>query len=527
MITRLKVNNMKFAKLKFFLVVVALASSSLFAQASKYESQLKEIDAYVEQARNDWKIPGLAMAIVKDDQVIWAKGYGVREVGKPEPVDAKTLFAIASNSKAFTTAALAILVDEGKIKWDDKVTKYLPYYELYDPYVTHEMTIRDLVSHRSGLGTFSGDLLWYDSNYSREEVIRRARLLKPVAGFRAAYGYQNIMFLAAGEIAAKVSGKSWDDLVKEKFFTPLGMTTTNTSVTLRKANENWASPHVIKHGAENNQAVRYDVIDNCGGAAVINSNVSELAEWMRLQLGRGTYNGKKFFSAQRSHEMWQPNIFIPISPAGEKFNPTRHFYGYGMGWFLQDYQGRKVVSHGGGMTGMISQTALMPEENLGVVILTNSETSLPSWMVNKVFDVFLGAPKRDWSAEYLDRTNKGKAAGKAEEDKQEASQVKGTKPSLEQAKYVSTFFSPLYGEAKIFEENGKLVLQLVPSPNFIGDLEHWHYDTFRVKWRDSVRYAFPKGYVTFTLDAKGQLNEMKIDCQNPDFDFTELDFKRK
>ncbi len=492
------------SKIKLLFVLLALGLAPSFAQ-SKYDAQLAEIDAYLAKARQDWKIPGLAIAIVKDDQVLAAKGYGVRELGKSEPVNEKTLFAIASNSKAFTTALLAILVDEGKLKWDDKVTKYWPEFELYDSYVTHEMTIRDLVSHRSGLATFSGDLLWYDTNYSRAEVIRRARFIKPVTSFRSAYGYQNIMFLLAGEIAAKVAGKSWDELVKEKFFASLGMTTTNTSVTLRKPNENWASPHVVKHGEEANSVVRYDVIDNCGGAAVINSNVAELAQWMRLQLGRGTYNGKKFFSAQRSHEMWQPNIFNFISPAGEKFNPTRHFSAYGMGWALADYQGRKVVSHGGGMTGMISQTALMPEENLGVVILTNSETGLPGWMVNKVFDVFLGAPKRDWSAEMLDRTTKGQAAAKAEEAQAEAAQVKGTKPSLEQSKYAGTYTSPLYGDAKITEENGKLVLQLVPAPNFIGDLEHWHYDTFRVKWRDSVRYAFPKGYVTFSLKAKREI----------------------
>ena len=265
-------------RIAMFFVLLALASTSPFAQASKYETQLAEIDAYIAKARDAWKIPGLAIAIVKDDQVIFAKGYGVRELGKPEPVNEKTLFAIASNSKAFTTALLAILVDEGKLKWDDKVTKYWPEFELYDSYVTREMTMRDLVSHRSGLATFSGDLLWYDTNYSRAEVIRRARFIKPVTSFRSAYGYQNIMFLLAGKIAAKVAGKSWDELVKEKFFTPLGMTTTNTSVTLRKPHENWASPHVVKHGEEANSVVRYDVIDNCGGAAVINSCVAELAD---------------------------------------------------------------------------------------------------------------------------------------------------------------------------------------------------------------------------------------------------------
>ncbi|HKP73621.1 MAG TPA: serine hydrolase, partial [Pyrinomonadaceae bacterium] len=444
--------------------------------------------------------------------------------GESAPVDEHTLFAIASNTKAFTAAALATLVDEGKIKWDDPVTKYLPGFQLYDTYASRELTVRDLVSHRSGLATFGGDLLWYDTTYSREEVLRRIRFLKPTSSFRSRYGYQNIMFLAAGQIVPAVTGKSWDDYVKERFLAPLGMSSTTTTVRDFTPGGNIAAPHNELDGKL--RVVRYSNVDGVGPAAALNSSVADMAQWIRLQLGRGTYQGKKIFSTGASHEMWSPNTIIPIGEASAKFNPTRHFYLYGMGWFLSDYQGRKVASHGGGLDGMISQVAMMPEENLGVVVLTNSETPLASFMTNKVFDVFLGVPKRDWSAEYLARTAQAKAAAAEEEKKTEAARNPNTKPSLALASYAGSYTGEMYGEARVTEENGKLVLRLTPSPNFVGDLEHWQYDTFRVKWRDTVSYPFPRGFITFTLNARGQVDEMKLDVPNPDFDFKELEFRR-
>lgn len=504
------------------LLLLAFAVVPAPAQSVASDARLKEIDEYVAKAREDWHVPGVALAIVKDDKVIWAKGYGVRELGRTEPVDARTLFAIASNTKAFTAAALAVLVDEGKLKWDDPVTKYLPGFQLYDPYVTREMTVRDLLSHRSGLATFGGDLLWYETTYDRDEVLRRVRYLKPVSSFRSRYGYQNIMFLAAGLVVEAVTGRKWDDFVRERFFAPLGMSETLTSVTAFKPGGNVAAPHNERGGALH--PIAYTNVDNVGPAASINSCVQDLAQWMRLQLGRGSYEGKRIFSAAASWEMWQPNIMIAISEAAAKTNPTRHFQAYGLGWFLNDYQGRKVVSHGGGMDGMISQTALMPEENLGVVVLTNGETPLASQLVNKVFDVFIGAPKRDWSGEMLERVKKAKAAEKAEEAKVEAARAKDTKPSLALEKYAGTYSDAMYGDARVMLEDGHLVLRLVPAPNFVADLEHWHYDTFRLTWRASVRYPFPKGFVTFTLNAKGEIDKMMIDCPNPDFDFKELDF---
>jgi CubicO group peptidase (beta-lactamase class C family) len=509
--------------LALLLFILFTFSPALLAQT--LEERLKEIDDYAAKAGQDWRVPGFALAIVKDDRVVFAKGYGVRELGKPEPVDKDTLFAIASNTKAFTAAALATLVDEGKLKWDDPVTKHLPWFQLYDPYVTREMTVRDLLSHRSGLATFGGDLLWYETTYPREEIIRRVRFLKPVYGFRSHYGYQNIMFLTAGEIIPAVTGKSWDEYVREKFFAPLGMTRTVTTFKQLISSPNVATPHNEFEGRV--RVIHYSNVDSSGGAAVVNSTAAEMAEWVRLQLGRGTYQGKKFFSADRSREMWTPNTIVSgVSESAEKFNPTVHFNLYGMGWFLSDYRGRKVVTHSGGLDGMTSRVALLPEENLGVVILTNSETPLQSFLWYKVFDVLTGAPARDWSADYMARVKAAREREAAEAKKIEDARAPNTHPSLSLQAYAGTYGGAMYGDARVSEENGHLVVRLLPSPAYVGDLEHWHFDTFRIKWRDSVVYPYPRGWVTFVLDPQGHVGEMKIDVPNPDFDFKELEFKR-
>ncbi len=517
----MQLNNRRWFLLVALLLVIAGPTSG-----QELAARLNEIDEYATHAGKDWTVPGFAIAIVKDDKVVFAKGYGVRELNKPDAVDKDTLFAIASNTKAFTAAALALLVDEGKLRWDDKVVKYLPWFQLYDPWVTHEFTVADLLSHRSGLATFSGDLLWYDSTYSREEIIRRARFLKRATSFRTRFGYQNIMFIAAGEIVPAITGKNWDDFVRERLFVPLGMTRTITLHKQLTSTSNIATPHNELRNVL--RVIRYGNVDNAGPAGGIKSSVADVAQWIRLQLGRGTFAGKKVFSAGRSREMWTPQIVASgISEQAEKFNPTVHFNLYGLGWSISDYQGRKVISHGGGLDGMISRVAMMPEENLGLVILTNSESVLPNVMSNKIFDVFLGVPKRDWSSEFLARAAQNKQQQAAEEKETESARIPSTKPSLPLNAYSGNYTGAMFGGARVTEENGKLVLRFVSSPNFVGDLEHWHFDTFRVAWRDSIVYPFPRGFVTFLLDPKGKISEMKIDVPNPDFIFTELEFKKQ
>ena len=512
-------------KTTLIFLLFLLFSVSTFAQTS--DAKLAEIDAYANQVMKDWNQPGMAIAVVKDGKTVFAKGYGVREMGKPEKVDENTLFAIASNSKAFTTAALAILIDEGKIgSWDDPVSKYLPGFQLYDPYVTESLTIRDIVSHRVGLDTFSGDLLWYETNYTNDEILSRVKYLKPVRGYRTGFGYQNLMFIAAGKIIENVSGMKWQDFVRAKILNPLGMNGVKTSVKDFQSGDNFAVPH-NESGGKGLRALPQGIVDGAAGAVRINASVSDLSKWIRLQLGRGEFEGKRIFSEKNSWEMWQPAVILPISEAAAKANPTRHFNTYGLGWNLFDYQGKKIVTHSGGLDGMLSRTVLIPESNIGFVILTNSEYPVYSIMYQKMLDVFTDAPKRDYNVESLKRAADAKVKEAEDTKKLEDSRVKNTKPSLALKDYSGTYTGKLYGDATVSEENGKLVLRMLPSPNFVADLEHWHYDTFRIHWRPSVSYDFPAGFVTFAIDKNGKASDFSIDQPNNDFWFYELEFKRK
>lgn len=513
--------NQKIFRLRLFFLLFVFP---VFVFAQNPESaKLAEINAYANQVLKDQNQPGMAIAVVKNDKTIFAQGYGVRELGKPDKVDENTIFAIASNSKAFATASIAILIDEGKIGgWDDKVSKYLPEFRLYDPYVTNELTIRDLVSHRVGLDTFSGDLLWYETVYTGDEILRRLQKLKPVRGFRSGFGYQNLMFIAAGRIVEKVSGKTWGAFVEERILQPLGMTRTVT--TIKNLPDNSAFPH-NKSGGKLRVLHRGNV-DGAAAAAGLNSSVADMTKWIRLQLNRGEFEGKRIFSAKQSWEMHQPAMILPISEAAAKNMPSRHFNAYALGWNVFDYQGRKIVTHSGGLDGMLSRTVLIPEENLGFVILTNGESRAFDIMFKKILDVFTDAPKRHYNAEALKSAETAKKAEAEAAAKIDAVRVKNTKPSLVPANYAGKYTDELYGDAVVSNENGKLVLRFVQSPNFVADLEHWHYDTFQIKWRPSVAYDFPRGFVTFTIDKTGKTDEMKIDQPNNDFWFYELNFRR-
>jgi CubicO group peptidase (beta-lactamase class C family) len=486
------------------------------------EQRIAAIDTYAQTVMRDQGGVGMAIAIVKDGQVAFAKGYGTRELGVEAPVDENTVFAIASNSKAFTTAALSILIDEGKLSWEDRVSTHLPDFEMYDPWVTNELRIRDLVTHRVGLDTFSGDLLWYETTYSPDEILRRQRHLKPVSSFRSRYGYQNLMYIAAGKVIEKVSGKPWCDFVTERILRPLEMNRTTCST--RNLPDNAAFPH-NESGGKLRKLHRGNV-DGADSAAALNSSVSDLSKWIRLQLGRGTSGGKQIFSRERSWEMWQPYFARQLSEQFTSDNPTRNFSAVAMGWFIYDYQGRKVIDHSGGLDGMLSYTVLVPQENLGFVILTNSESPAFSIMMQKIRDVFLDAPERDYNA--LSLANRKAAQERtakriADED---AKRVSGTRPSLALGKYAGTYRDQLYGDITVAEEGGRLVMRFGPAPNFVADLEHWHYDTFEIKWRPSVAYNFPRGWVTFGVDKNASAAAMTIDQPNNDFWFYELAPKR-
>lgn len=494
----------------------------LFVFGQTLDDKLKEIDDYAKAVMTTHGGPGMAIAIVKDDKMVFARGYGTRELGKNEPVDENTVFAIASNSKAFTTAALAILIDEKKLNWDDKVSRYLPDFRLYDPWVTSELTVRDLVTHRVGLDTFSGDLLWYETTYTPDEILRRVHYLKPVSSFRTRFGYQNLMLIAAGKVVEKVSGKSWCDFITGRILSPLGMTRTVCSINELPDNSAW--PHNESGGKL--RVLHRGNVDGSYSAAALNSSVADLSKWIRTQLGKGNFEGKQIFSESQAWQMHQPYLSQQISESAWKGNPTRHFTGVGMGWFVYDYYGRKIVNHSGGLDGMLSYTVLIPEENVGFVILTNSESPAFAVMMNKIRDVFVNAPKRDWNAEAAEQEKRNKEQAELSLKKEDAARVLNTSPALSLAKYAGTYRDQMYGDVTVSEENGKLVLRFLPAPNFVADLEHWHYDTFVIHWRPSVAYNFPRGFVTFTIDKNARTDELKIDQPNNDFWFYELHPKR-
>ena len=487
---------------RYFGIILALIILTQGIPAAAQEATLNGFDDYVNKALKDWELPGLAIAIVKNDKIVYAKGFGVRKLGDPAPVDEKTLFAIGSSSKAFTAAGIAMLVDEGKIKLDDPVTKYLPGFQLFDPYVTREITVRDLLCHRSGLER--GDFIWYGTSYDRDEIWNRIRYVKPSWSFRSKFGYQNIMYLAAGQVLARVSGKSWDDFVRDRIFKPLEMTSTNTTIRAFAGQNNVATPHAKVD--DKVRTIPWRNIDNIAPAGSINSNVTDMAQWVRLQLAEGSYKGARLISSAEMTEMHEPQTIIPKDPQLSMFMPDSHFRSYGLGWMLQDYKGRKVVQHGGAIDGMIAMVGMIPEEKLGVVILSNLQGQLlPTALMFRIFDTYLGGPQKDWAGEMLKGLKGLEDQGKAALKKMEESRVKGTQPSLALEKYAGTYKDEALGDAKVTLENGKLVVR---TPAFVGDLEHWHYDTFRATFRDNA--VGGKTMATFTLNSQAKPDALNI-----------------
>lgn len=500
------------------------SAAATVASSERAEIAWDAFDAYIAKGMEDWQVPGMAVAVVHKDKVVFSKGYGVRELGGDAPVDTATVFAIASNTKAFTAALLAMAVDEGKLAWDDPVEKYLPWLELQDPLASQDLRVRDLLCHRSGLGTFSGDLLWYGTPYSPEEILRRAKHLKPAGLFRAHYGYSNLMFLAAGEVVRVVHGMPWTDAVRTRILEPLEMRRAVTSVRDLVTLGNVATPH--KTMLEGSQPIPWMNWDGMAAAGGIIASVDDITRWLRLQLGKGEIpGGPRLFSANASREMWQAQIAIPVSAGASQRFPSLHFSAYGLGWSLSDYQGRKLVAHGGGYDGMFSQVMLVPEEDFGIVVLSNSMTSLPDSIVFRAVDTLLGCEPRDWSQENLARFKKARQDFRSRIDRAITPVAPGTQPSHEPAAYAGTFRDPLYGDVTITAESKGLVLRCEPNPQLIADLSHLHYDTYVIHWREPSAW-FDEGTAHFVADAKGVFTRLQLDVPNDDLWFHELDLRR-
>ncbi len=488
------------------------------------------LDAVIERVRKDFDVPGVAVAIVRNGEVIHSKGYGVRKVGEAAPVTSNTLFGIASNTKAMTAAALAILVDEGKLRWDDPVVKYMPSFQMYDPYVTREMTVRDLLVHRSGLGLGAGDLMFFpSSNLSREEILKRLRFVKPATSFRSRYAYDNILYLVAGQLIPAVTGKTWDDFVRERIFLPLGMTSTRTGANVMRADDELAAPHAPIDGGKL-RPVPATVIDNNGPAASVQSSVSDLSRWVMMQLNQGELQGKRIFSAKQSTEMWTPQTIIPgPAPKNAVLASVRpNFVSYGLGWMLADYRGQKLVWHTGGLSGMVSRVTLLPHLKLGIIVLTNQEAGGAfTAITNTVLDHYLDAKPVDWVQAYSDVRKKTVADASATVTKHQSKRNLNSRPALALNEYAGRYRDAWYGDVLIEEQNGKLRIRFTHSPLLVGTVEHYQYDTFIARWDDRTLLA--DAYMTFTLTPQGAIDELKMVAVSSltdfSFDFHDLQLK--
>jgi CubicO group peptidase (beta-lactamase class C family) len=479
-----------------------------------------DLDEYVARAMKTYEVPGLALAIVKNGKVVKVKGYGVRKLGEPTPVDEATLFGIGSNTKAFTAAALATLVDEGKITWDDPVYERLKGFVMYDPYVSKEMRIRDLLCHRSGLGLGEGDLMfWPHTTFTREDVVYRLRFLKPATTFRSHYAYNNLMFVTAGQVVAAVSGESWDDYVHGKIFVPLGMKNTNTSTSAYRSGADWAWPH--EKVDEKLQPIPFENLDNAGPAGSINSSVAEMAKWIIVQLNHGKIpdTETRIFSEKASREMWSQQMVVPIDASPEELkNLQPHFAGYGMGWGLRDYKGRKLVNHSGGVAGFVTRVMLVPEEDLGVVILTNAEDdNAYQSVLYHILDSYFGGATQDYITSF--KTVEDKERNDAEETMKKAGSARAanSKPALPVEKYAGDYSDPWYGKVTIRSENAGLVLRMERTEKGTADLQHWQYDTFRAHWRD---HTVEDAFVTFALKPDGTIDHFTLLAVSPLADFS-------
>jgi CubicO group peptidase (beta-lactamase class C family) len=500
--------------------------------AAAQQGQLpKNLDAFVTRVMRQFEVPGLALAVVKDDTVVVAKGYGVRTLGDPTPVDDGTRFGIASNTKLFTATALGMLVEEGLLDWDAPVIDYVPWFAMYDPWVTRQITIRDLLVHRSGLGLGAGDLLWWPtSTYARKEIAYRLRYIVPVTSFRSAYAYDNVLYLVAGEVIEAVSGLSWEQFVQTRILARVGMTGARITGSAGFADGNVATTHARVDGAV--RPVAPFANENANPAAGINAGVADMARWLLVQLDSGRLgDGTRLFAPSTARELWTTVIARPGVVPPPELPPLRSsFDGYALGVNARDYRGEKVLLHSGGLPGYVSRVVFLPDRKLGVVVLTNMESGAAfdaiAWTI---IDSYLGAPPFDWLAGYV-ALGKRRAAETAEAERQTAARRDSTsRPSLPLARYAGTYHDDWYGDVAIALENGRLVVRFGHTPSLVGDLTHWQHDTFVVRWRDHELRA--DAFLTFALDPDGGIVEASMQAVSPatdfSFDFQDLLLKPK
>ncbi|KAA3614192.1 MAG: serine hydrolase [Calditrichaeota bacterium] len=480
------------------------------------DTVLVKLNDYVKNLMEKTNTPGLAMAVVKDDETVYSKGFGKLEFDSNREVNENTLFAIGSISKSFTAACLAMLVEEEKINWDDKVQDHLSDFQLYDPWVTREFTIRDLLLHHTGYPYASWGSLYYGSELSRGEIFKRLKFLKPSTSFRSKLAYQNVTYMIAGLIIEKVTGKSFENFVRENLFTPLGMDNSFAQFQHTKTKKNLSSPHIFKQNKI--QKVNNRNYEGIGPAGALYSTAKDMATYIKFIIDQGVFNGDTLIAPRVFSELLKPHVSFPFWGYSE-------FEHYGFGWFISNQGGYKVIEHGGGVDGFSADIVIVPELNLGVVVLTNQELLASSAISRFVIGQYIGVNNYDISPKILEWNKKYIEREKKRVDNLGKNQIKHTQPSVALETFTGTYNDKMYGELYIGLENDKLRLSFEHSPTFNAVLEHYHYNIFRLLWQDPT---LPDGLIVFNLNSKNKINGFDFDIPGLlDADFKELQIKKK
>ncbi len=477
---------------------------------------------YISDLADYFQTPGASVAIVEDGKIKLIQGFGTKQVGKDDFVDENTLFAIGSITKSFTALSLAMLVSDGKLHWDDRVIDYLPYFELYNPYVTQHFTVRDLLTHRSGLKPVSGGTLWYHTDLNREEIIKRLKYLEPVSPFRTTAAYQNTLFLVAAEVLESISGNSWESFVKERIFSPLEMENTVILQSERQASNNIALPH-IRDNDFNWITIEQEKLDNIGPAGSMYSTPGDMANYMLFYLNEGSVNGEQLLKKEVFEELLTPQVHYATFP-----EPIHNeFTSYGLGLWITPKNKYVVVNHSGGIDGMRANMIMERKTKTGVICMANTSERALTYAVTHAM---LGQVLQDKDyADYVDQLEAGFVDAETEFKKEltarNPARIANTSLSLENNAYVGTYTDKMYGDIYIKQNNNNLGIAFSHTPLFTGKLSHWHYDTFKIDWND---HRVPDGFITFSFNASGKITGFSIDQPNLlDVDFNELHITRK
>lgn len=485
-----------------------------------------DLEQKVEALRRQVGAPGIAIAIVESGSPVVTRGWGVRKLGEPARVDAQTIFQTGSTGKAMTAAALAVLVDEGKIAWDDPVIKHMPWFRMYDPWVTREITVRDLLVHRSGLGLGQGDLMFVPrTNLSRKETVKRIAYLKPKTSFRSAYAYDNVLYAVAGQLIEEVTGQTWEEFMRDRVLRPGGMKTAMSDSEGRFRTANRAYPHARLSGplrglgAQQTLNERDELGRNGAPAGGLALSAADMAAWLQIQLAKGGLPGdRRLFSEAQALEMWKPVVTMPITQLPPELGPAQPSYqAYGLGWQVQDYRGHRIIAHSGGVFGSITRVVIIPDRNVAFAVMMNSEDSgLLLGLYYMLLDHYLGVPDYGWPAKWQSWFEARLEGGRTLLQQTQAAPAK-VGPSLDPARYAGRYRDPWYGDVVVSATPAGLAIDFTSTPRMTGRLKHWQYDSFVTEFDDK---ALEPAYVTFALDAQGAVTGVRMKAANPIADFS-------